>query len=227
MCRPLDADDERVRGVGVELSLPIAELQGPRRPVVLAVDREGSALLRTSVLARSISTQHNHETMPFDDYHFNKFYCTNRKLLSSTDGDHRAPALAPVAPVTRAPADRADFSEEDRTVGDGGLMGGRGGRSDAVRRPRLQVTRLQSQSRPRQRTARVPSSVGRSSSGPPTGLASASSESTRSAAPPARASSRWSRASRCQAKWANSSTHSGRAFDSLPLVGDTASSATS
>ena len=44
--------------------------------------------------------------MPFDDYHFNMFYCTNRKLTpsqSTTTTD--APALAAVAPV-RTPTPR-------------------------------------------------------------------------------------------------------------------------
>ena len=44
--------------------------------------------------------------MPFDEYHFNMFYCTNRKLTpsqSTTTTD--APALAAVAPV-RTPTPR-------------------------------------------------------------------------------------------------------------------------
>ena len=50
-----------------------------------------------------------HTAMPFDEYHFNMFYCTNRKLTpsqSTTTTD--APALAAVAPV-RTPTPRTTF----------------------------------------------------------------------------------------------------------------------
>ena len=165
--------------------------------------------------------------MPFDDYHFNKFYCTNRKLTppqSTTTTD--APALAPVAPVrTPTPRPNADFSEEDEELSataEASWVGAAGGAtpfdaatptSDATAEPKPAASEDRSCAIERGSFA-----FERSSDAVRFRLEREHAE--RNAAR-SRKLNVESRVAGYQAKWANSSTHSGRAFDSLPLVSDT------